>query len=114
MLIETILKKVTSKSDKKLKAKIPDEDFLPYVCHYDPSTILTKNGELLQIIRITGFGGESDSFDLISLRDTLRDSISENIKESKYALWFHTIRRKKNIVPKGEYSDFLSAKIHKD
>ena len=114
MLIETILKKATSKGDKRLTAKKPDEDFIPYVCHYDPSTILTKNGELLQIIRITGFSGESSSSNLISLRDTLRDSISEHLKENKYALWFHTIRRKKNIVPEGEYKDFLSTKIHQD
>ena len=114
MLIESIIKKVITKSSKKLVATKPDEDFFPYVCHYDPSTILTKNGELLQIIRITGFSGESSSSDLITLRDTLRDSIAENIKESKFALWFHTIRRKKNIVPKGEYSDFLSERIHQD
>jgi len=115
MLIETILKKIAaSKSEKKLVAKKPDEDFLPYVCHYDPSTILTKNGELLQTIRITGFSGESSSADLISLRDTLRDSISEHIKESRFAFWFHTIRRKKNIAPKGEYNDFFCEKINED
>ncbi len=110
--IGKILKKLRSNNEKKLIAKKPDEDFLPYVCHYDPSTILTKNGELLQIIRITGFGGKSASADLISLRDSLRDSISEHIKENKFALWFHTIRRKKNIVPAGDYDDFLSDKIH--
>lgn len=115
MILETILKKVAKmKGAKRLVTKKPDEDFLPYVCHYDPSTILTKNGELIQIIRITGFGGESSSADLISLRDTLRDSVSDHIQENKFALWLHTIRRKKNIVPEGDYPDFLSSKIHED
>ena len=114
MLLETILKKIKAPEITKLSAKKPDEDFIPYVCHYDPSTILTKNGELLQTIRITGFSGESIAEELISLRDTLRDSIFDHVKENKFAFWFHTIRRRKNIVPKGEYPDFFSNKIHED
>ncbi len=111
-MIEQIIKYLQKKKPKVLTAAIPDQDFIPYVCHYDPSTILTKNGELLQTIRVTGFGGESISTDLISLRDTLRDSISEHVKENKFAFWFHTIRRKKNIVPSGEFPDFFSQKIN--
>ena len=39
------LTKKTSESTNKLLAKKPDEDFIPYVGHYDPNTIITKNGE---------------------------------------------------------------------
>jgi len=40
-LIEKLIKKA-AKDPSKLVAKAPDEDFIPYVCHYDENTILTK------------------------------------------------------------------------
>jgi type IV secretion system protein VirB4 len=110
-----ILSKLVKKAKtdpNKLVAKKPDEDFTPYVCHFDPNTILTKNGELLQIIRITGFGNSSVAAELISLRDAVRDAITENVSDNKVAFWFNTIRRKKNITPKGEFKDFFSKKVN--
>jgi len=110
-----ILSKLVKKAKadpNKLVAKKPDEDFIPYVCHFDPNTILTKNGELLQIIRITGFGNSSVAAELISLRDAVRDAITENVSDNKVAFWFNTIRRKKNIAPKGEFKDFFSKKVN--
>src|SRR3989338_1184454 len=109
-LLELILKK-TKRDPSKLVAKRPDEDFIPYVCHYDPNTILTKNGELLQIIRITGFSNSSAISELISLRDTVRDAVMDHIKTREFALWFNTIRRKKNITPRGKFPDFFSQKL---
>ena len=109
-----ILKKNSPSNTNKLLAKKPDEDFIPYVCHFSPDTILTKNGELLQIIRVTGFINESGVSDLISLRDAVRDAISEHVQDDKFAFWFNTIRRKKNISPKGEFKDFFSKKVNDD
>lgn len=103
------------KSDpKKLIVKKPDEDFIPYVCHYDPQTIITKNGELLQVLRVTGFGKESIVSNLVTLRETIREAFAKHIEEDKFAFWIHTIRRKKNIIPKSEFNDFFSTKINEE
>ncbi len=110
-IFEKLIKKATQ-DPNKLVAKSPDEDFIPYVCHYDKNTILTKNGELIQIIRISGFNSTSAISELISLRDAVRDAIADNVKENKFALWFNTIRRRKNITPKGEFKDFFSKKVN--
>jgi type IV secretion system protein VirB4 len=96
----------------KAVVTIPDEDFIPFVCHYDENTILTKNGELLQVIRITGFNHESVSSELINLRETIRESITQHIKSNNFALWLHTIRRKQNITPEGHFPDFFSAQLN--
>lgn len=111
MVLAKILKK-SKKEPKKTFASTPDPDFLPYVCHYNKNTILTKNGELLKVIRITGFSDDSMVSELSSVRDNIRNAIQNHIKENNFAFWFHTIRRKKNITPKGEYPDFLSQKIN--
>lgn len=107
-IISKLISDQSGKERKKLVAKKPDEDFIPYSCHYDPNTILTKNGELLQIIRVTGFNNNSITSELTSLREAVRDAIVENVKENKFALWFNTIRRKKDISPGGDFNDFLS------
>lgn len=98
----------------KLAAKDYDENFIPFVCHYDSNTILTKNGELLQVIRITGFNHESVGSELINLRETVREAIAKNIKTNNFALWIHTIRRKKNIAPNGIYEDNFSNTLNSD
>ena len=109
---ELILKKIFAKKKKESSARIPDEDFVPYVCHYDQNTILTKNGELLQIIRVTGFSNSSTVSEMISLRDAVRDSLKKNVKDINYALWFNTLRRKKNISPRGEFKDFFAKSLN--
>lgn len=111
-LIKKLIKKNNRQNPKNLFAKVPDEDFIPYVCHYDENTILTKNGELLQIIRITGFSSTTVISELVSLREAVRQALMENVKDSNIAFWFNTIRRKKDITPQGEFSDFLSSEIN--
>lgn len=106
-LLKKFLKQVDS-SHHKAKAKKPDEDFNPYVCHYDPNTILTKNGELLQIIRITGFNDTALASQIASLRDSVRESIVDHVKDNKVAFWLNTIRRKKNINPGGKHQGIFS------
>jgi len=106
-----------SKSKQKhtsgIIAKKPDPDFIPYVCHYNSNTILTKNGELVKIIRITGFSDESMMSQVSSLRDNIRSSIVNHIPDNKFAFWFHTIRRKKNINPEGEFDEFFPKQLDK-
>jgi type IV secretion system protein VirB4 len=96
----------------KLETSFPDSNFIPFVCHFDKNTIITKNGELLQVIRITGFNHESVSSDLANLRETVRSAISTNIKSNNFALWLHTIRRKKSIIPNGNFKDYFSKKLN--
>lgn len=107
----TVRKQKKKKVSSSIEVKIPDQDFIPYVCHYDPNTILTKDGELLQIIRISGFH-ESVSTEVISLREAIRKSILDHVKENGFAMWFTTIRRKKNIVPDGDFDEAFCGYIN--
>ncbi len=85
------------------------EDFIPYACHFDDHTVLTKNGELMQVIKITGFSFESvhaDDDSNLTVRDAIRQAITDNISMNGFALWFHTIRRKYDLTQLGEQEDF--------
>ena len=89
-----------------------ESDFIPYACHFNDNTILTKNGELLQTLKIVGFSYEHVDNDEVSLREMLRKAILENIPSSKFALWIHTIRRKSDLTPKGQFPDEFTTQVN--
>ena len=110
-IIKTLL---VPKNDNKISFKIPSEDFIPFVCHYDEETILTKNGELMKTIQITGFSQDSTS-NLESIREVVRKSIIDEIGNNiHFSFWFHTIRRRKNIKAKGNFGDAFSQYIENE
>lgn len=100
-----MLEKITTQ-DSKLKAV--SQDFIPYACHYDQNTILTKNGELLQIIKITSFSSEKEGDDL---RKTLRTTLKDLIEKDYFAFWFHTVRIPCDLSIEAKYPNFISQKI---
>ncbi|MDG1286098.1 MAG: hypothetical protein P8P30_00875 [Rickettsiales bacterium] len=86
---------------------VDEAAFCPYACHVDPHTILTKNGELLQTLKIVGFTYEDIAQENENLRDVIRTAITQSILTTDYAIWLHTIRRKASLKPKGDYpADF--------
>jgi type IV secretion system protein VirB4 len=97
---------------RDISGDVKESDFVPFSIHYDPETILTKNGELLQTIKITGFAHEDITQEDKDLRATIREALLGAIQTTDYAAWFHTIRRKKNIAPKGlfrkDFSGYLN------
>lgn len=86
--------------------------FCPYACHVSPDTILTKNGELLQTLKIVGFSYEDISKESENLRDVIRASLHEALNTTDYALWVHTIRRKASLRPQGQYPENISKQLN--
>lgn len=72
-------------------------EFIPYHSHYNPHTLITKNGELLQIIKIDGNiqGQLCENADGIheSVRETIRQVMTIGEITTKFSFWLHTIRR---------------------
>ena len=99
------------KADKDLY-NYSAEDFVPIACHYNEETLLTKNGQLMQIIHINGINAETISQQLVNLREIIKGAIKKNIQNRDYAFWIHTVRRKTNLDGQTEYKKLLSANIH--
>ena len=94
---DIISKKSNNKIVKnELKLKELNDNVFPYSCLIADDVMLTKNGEVLQIIEIL-----LDDFKLNQeggLRDAVRKAISENISDFKTAFWIQTVKRKKNRI----------------
>lgn len=110
MLAKLLGRDKSNSTGVSLEAPVPD--FIPYACHFDSNTILTKNGELLQIIKIIGFSSESVGSEQMDLRDVVRKAIKDNVKEDCFALWFHTVRRKRSLDPGGNFPPGFSESLN--
>ncbi len=93
----------SSNAKKKGQAAQLDDrhEFIPHHSHYNPHTILTKNGELMQVIKIEGnlLGDNCENLDGIhaSISTIIRHVIGESDVTAKFAFWLHTIRKRSNM-----------------
>lgn len=88
----------TIKRAKYAKSEMHVDHFIPYQCHWDQNTILTKKNELLQVIKIDGYSFETADDDDLDNRKHLRNLLLKNMASGNITLYFHTIRRKKPIA----------------
>lgn len=85
-------KQQPAKSDNS-QDKLKIHDFIPFACHYSDDSILTKNGELIQFIKLDQDAGANDE----EFRQAIRDSLNEVIDPAKYAVWIHTTRTRQQV-----------------
>lgn len=89
--------------------------FIPYKCHWDKNTILTKANGLLQVIKVGGFSFETADDEDLDIRKNVRNSLLKNMASGNITLYFHTIRRKKPVMQKGvDFSIDPTVKTSKD
>lgn len=83
------------------KREVSASTFIPYEHHWDKETIITKNKELLQVIKIEGFSFETADDDVVDMKKMVRNSLYKSMAEGTFALWFHMIRRRQSAYPQG-------------
>lgn len=96
-------------SFRDISDDVIESDFVPYACLFDEDTLATKNGELVQIIKITGLG--FDAQHQHDLRGTIRSAVQQCIPDDSYAIWLHTLRRRKQLVAPSHFPDKFSAAV---
>ena len=96
-------------SFRDISDDVIESDFVPYACLYDAASIATKNGELLQIIKITGLGFEAGQQG--DLRNAIRKAIQQSLPDTSYAIWLHTLRRKHQLLPHAHFPDQFSGNL---
>lgn len=93
------------------KREVSASDFIPYKYHWDKETIVTKNDELLQVVKIEGFPFETaDDID-VDMKKMVRNSFFKSLADGTFAMYFHTIRRRQNAYPGGKQPDGFAAYV---
>jgi type IV secretion system protein VirB4 len=92
------------KTSKNIFAKreIYTSQFIPYDYHWDKQTIITKNRELMQVIKLEGFAFETADDDAVDMKKMVRNSLYKSMAEGTFAFYFHMVRRRQSAYPGGE------------
>ncbi|WPY00512.1 Type IV secretion system protein VirB4 [Candidatus Trichorickettsia mobilis] len=106
--------KTTAAKESKARREKPVSHFIPYKCHWDSNTILTKKNELLQVIKVSGFSFETADDDDLDIRKNMRNSLLKTMASGNIILYFHTVRRRKPVVSKQHYSIDPTIKVPND
>ena len=69
-------------------------DRLPYAGHLDPQTLRTRDGLLLQVIKLQGFPAETSDDDELNYRKAVRETLLRGAASSRLAIYHHVIRRR--------------------
>jgi type IV secretion system protein VirB4 len=85
------------------KREVKESEHVPYATLYDANTLLTRNEDLMQVIKIEGLPFETSSDNFLRLRKRFRNNPLRTMAKSQYALYVHTVRRKQHVYPDGSY-----------
>lgn len=82
---------------------------LPYARHVDEVTIETRDGLLMQTIRLRGLLFETADSEELNYRAELRDAMLRSLGTSRFAIYHHIVRRRADAALDGTFGDAFSA-----
>lgn len=85
--------------------EIQTSEFLPYLCHYNSSTILTNSLDMVSVLKVDGFSFETADDEDVDGKKVTRNNVLKGISSTRYAIWTHTIRKKSSSFPGGEFEN---------
>ncbi len=84
---------------------------LPYARHVDDVTLQTRDGLLLQTIRLGGLLFETADTDELNYRAHLRDAMLRSVGSSRFAIYHHVVRRRAEALLEADFPDAFSRKL---
>ncbi len=84
---------------------------LPYARHVDDVTLQTRDGLLLQTIKLGGLLFETADTDELNYRAELRDTLLRSVGSSRFAIYHHVVRRRAEALLEAEFPDDFSRKL---
>lgn len=98
----------------RLSKERTSSDYIPYYLHCNDETILLKDNSLLKVIKIGGFAFETADDEDIDIKKAARNNLLKGMASGNFALWFHTIRRREEAYPGGDYTNVFARRLNKE
>ncbi|MFK7841717.1 MAG: VirB4 family type IV secretion/conjugal transfer ATPase [Sphingorhabdus sp.] len=96
---------------RMVRNEAPAGRHLPYARHVNEHTIETRDGLLMQFIKLRGLLFETTDSEDLNYRKRLRDAMLQAIGSSQFAIYHHIIRREVDPEMDGEFADDFSRQI---
>ncbi len=84
---------------------------LPYARHIDDVTVQTRDGLLMQTIRLGGLLFETADSAELNYRATLRDAMLRTLGSSRFAIYHHVVRRRAEAALRPVTADDFAARL---
>ncbi|HVR91902.1 MAG TPA: VirB4 family type IV secretion/conjugal transfer ATPase [Novosphingobium sp.] len=84
---------------------------LPYARHVDDVTLETRDGLLMQTIRLGGLLFETADTEELNYRAELRDAMLQAVGSSRFAIYHHVVRRKAEAALEARFPDEFSRQL---
>jgi len=110
-IVEMQLLPALSSDPKAASREAPAAAHLPYARHIDDVTIETRDGLLLQTIRLGGLLFETADSEELNYRSALRDAMLRTLGSSRFAVYHHVVRRRAEASLSPVTVDEFSAKL---
>jgi len=107
-MIKSTAKK--AKSPFELETSIATK--IPYARFFDSETIETKNGNLIQIIKIEGLLADTLDDELLDMEKNIRNTLLISLTDSTTSFYFHTIRRKYQVNLNSNFENTFLKRLH--
>ncbi|WP_020211024.1 VirB4 family type IV secretion/conjugal transfer ATPase [Gilvimarinus chinensis] len=102
-----------TKHGNKLAMEAGGEAHIPITSHVDPNTLRTKDGKLIQIIKVEGVPHETSDTAALNQWKNSRNFLWRSIADSRVSVWTHIVRHKKSEYPAGQFKDGFSKQLNK-
>lgn len=100
-----------TRDPKVIAREAPAGRHLPYSHHVDDHTIETRDGMLLQVIQLRGLLFETADTEELNYRKRLRDAMLQSIGSSRFAVYYHVVRRAIEPALDASFPDAFSARL---
>ncbi|WP_339046458.1 VirB4 family type IV secretion/conjugal transfer ATPase [Candidatus Mesenet endosymbiont of Agriotes lineatus] len=112
------LRTLRSSNSSIIRREIHSANFIPYSHHWNSTTLMTKEGYMLKVIKLDGFAFETADDEDLSIQNSIRNQVLRSISSPTFGLYFYTIRRRKNAFSDGfadtrlsnYFSDYVNLK----
>ncbi|MGN6424308.1 MAG: VirB4 family type IV secretion/conjugal transfer ATPase [Asticcacaulis sp.] len=87
-------------------------DRLPYLAHVDDHTVMLQDKVLMQTIVLKGLLFETSDTSELNYRKDLRDAAFKALSASRFALYYHIVRRRVEPALNASYDDAFSRSLN--
>lgn len=100
--------------EKYFKWETSESIYIPYKSFWNSNTILLKDNSMLRVIKVRGFSFETADDEDIDIKKGARNNLMKGMASGNLAMWFHTIRRRREAFPEGEMSNIFTKKVNEE
>ncbi len=87
------------------RKEISQTKFIPFKGHWNENTIITKDKELMIVIKVEGFSFETADDEDLDIKKQILNTLLKSVAGGDYALYFHIVRKKDHSEVAGDFEN---------